>query len=315
MRLNFLCVGFPRCGTTTLYNILYQHENIYLSALKEPVFYGNKEFDKKDVNWYYRRYFGKNIPSKMKLGEINPNTNSWTSAKQLYKDYGKDLKLIFIVRNPVTRLFSDFKMNLARGTCFPELKDHCTNDTSRSFTKFVKQNLKMVSRKRGRIDPLFQSSQYHKFITECEQYFGRDHIKVIVFEEFIKSQKEKSEELFQFLNIKNSAKIDFNIRENVGNRVPRGIWSIKATRFWMDKIWVNLFLKRIPFVSYSFCRFMEKNLYWKVFFGLLTKQEENIRPMEEETKRILEKYFNEEKKFIENYLSIDLSDLWFREVQ
>lgn len=37
---DFVCIGFQKCGTTTLYDLLKQHANIYLTEdVKEPMFY------------------------------------------------------------------------------------------------------------------------------------------------------------------------------------------------------------------------------------------------------------------------------------
>ncbi len=38
MRLDFICPGLPKCGTTTLDVILRQYEQICLPCIKEPVF-------------------------------------------------------------------------------------------------------------------------------------------------------------------------------------------------------------------------------------------------------------------------------------
>jgi hypothetical protein len=38
---NFFMVGAPRCATTTMYTYLKQHPDIYLSLLKEPIYFGS----------------------------------------------------------------------------------------------------------------------------------------------------------------------------------------------------------------------------------------------------------------------------------
>ena len=40
-RPNFFMVGAPRCATTTMYTYLKQHPDIYLSLLKEPIYFGS----------------------------------------------------------------------------------------------------------------------------------------------------------------------------------------------------------------------------------------------------------------------------------
>jgi len=36
---NFFIVGAARCGTTSLYNYLQQHPQVYMSPIKEPHFF------------------------------------------------------------------------------------------------------------------------------------------------------------------------------------------------------------------------------------------------------------------------------------
>ena len=38
-RPDFICIGFQKCGTTSLYDLLKQHPNVYLTEdVKEPMF-------------------------------------------------------------------------------------------------------------------------------------------------------------------------------------------------------------------------------------------------------------------------------------
>ncbi len=56
----FICIGFQKCGTTSLYDLLKQHRNIYLTEdVKEPMFY-RVPFVRQilGASWYDKRYFG-----------------------------------------------------------------------------------------------------------------------------------------------------------------------------------------------------------------------------------------------------------------
>ena len=41
--IDFVCVGFPKCGTTTLYGVLKQHPQISLDRGNETTFFNSKE--------------------------------------------------------------------------------------------------------------------------------------------------------------------------------------------------------------------------------------------------------------------------------
>ena len=58
--LSFICIGFQKCGTTSLYDLLKQHSDIYLTEdVKEPMFY-RVPFVRRILgrDWYRNRYFG-----------------------------------------------------------------------------------------------------------------------------------------------------------------------------------------------------------------------------------------------------------------
>ena len=58
--LSVICIGFQKCGTTSLYDLLKQHSDIYLTEdVKEPMFY-RVPFVRQILgrDWYRHRYFG-----------------------------------------------------------------------------------------------------------------------------------------------------------------------------------------------------------------------------------------------------------------
>ena len=59
-RPDFICIGFQKCGTTSLYDLLKQHPNVYLTEdVKEPMFYRVPLVRRiLGASWYEKRYFG-----------------------------------------------------------------------------------------------------------------------------------------------------------------------------------------------------------------------------------------------------------------
>ncbi|MBT4344426.1 MAG: sulfotransferase, partial [Flavobacteriales bacterium] len=54
---NFMCLGVTKSGTTSLYDILIQHPEIYIPKFKEPHFFDITENFKNGVQWYSDNYF------------------------------------------------------------------------------------------------------------------------------------------------------------------------------------------------------------------------------------------------------------------
>ena len=69
---NFLCVGAQKAGTTTLYDILKQHPNIYLPKVKELHFFDKDDRYKLGLEWL-TKYFVNGYKNQKAVGEITPS--------------------------------------------------------------------------------------------------------------------------------------------------------------------------------------------------------------------------------------------------
>ena len=219
---NVLCVGFAKCGTTTLYDIMKQHPDIYLSGIKEPIYFGNKQIMKnKGFEWYKKRYYPKKMNKKI-IMEINPVIGKYATPDEIKINYGKDVKIIFMIRNPIKRLYSNFTMNLVKGDCFKNINDNIGNENL-LFDKwvidnFLDKNGNVIS---DDVIPKFcKSGNYYNTIKKYIDTFSSKNVKVIVFENFIKNPEKECKEIFEFIGIKNNNSINFNIFSNEGNRIP-----------------------------------------------------------------------------------------------
>ena len=53
---NFLCVGAQKAGTTSLYNILKQHSQIFMPDKKEIHFFDWKKNFSNGTDWYFKMF-------------------------------------------------------------------------------------------------------------------------------------------------------------------------------------------------------------------------------------------------------------------
>ena len=69
---NFLCVGAQKAGTTTLYEILRQHPDIFLpQKVKETKFFVFEEKYAKGLDFYSQEYF-RDYKGQKAIGEVDP---------------------------------------------------------------------------------------------------------------------------------------------------------------------------------------------------------------------------------------------------
>ena len=97
-KVNFMIGGVGKAGTTSLHYYLSQHPNIYMSEKKETWFFILEH--EKGAEYYESRYFSNHHGEKA-IGEATPGYLDVIRARQRIWNYNPDMKLIFILRNPI----------------------------------------------------------------------------------------------------------------------------------------------------------------------------------------------------------------------
>lgn len=311
MKPNVLCVGFAKCGTTTLYDIMKQHPEIYLSNIKEPIYYGDKELCNRGFAWYLKRYYPKKVQEKI-IMEINPIIGRDVPAKKIFEDFGKNIKIIFMIRNPIDRLYSEFKMNLVDGTCFENVKDNFSDSTSKLFQKWVDINFKKINnsviRSKKYSTDFCDSGEYYEKIKDYIEIFGKNNVKIIFFEDFVKDQKKVCEDIYKFINVSSLNNFNYNIHSNNGDRIPRNKITIKLNEIWFIKIYKGFIIKKVPFVSNGFCKVINK-ITWKMPI-ILSKRNKNKEKVDYNTSKVIFDYYKSMIHRLEKLININLIKKW-----
>lgn len=110
---NFLVGGPPKCASTSLNFYLKQHPEIYMSPVKQTKFF-SLDYDK-GLDFYSITYFA-GIKNEKAFGEATPTYFLLPFVIERIKNYKKDIKFIFCLRNPVERAYSGWSMRFNNGT-------------------------------------------------------------------------------------------------------------------------------------------------------------------------------------------------------
>jgi hypothetical protein len=120
--LDFLGIGAQKAGTTWLYEMLRLHPDIAFPAGKEVHFWDRRHSC--GIDWYKSLFYPKDSRSA-KTGEITPAYAILPEVKiRECREHFPDLKLIYLIRNPIERAWSSAKMALKRA----EMEIHEASD-------------------------------------------------------------------------------------------------------------------------------------------------------------------------------------------
>lgn len=105
----FLIIGAMKCGTTTLQAQLVAQPGIFMTTPKEPNFFSDDAVFARGMGWY-RGLFAQARPGDLR-GEASTHytklpTHSATIAR--LRPHCPDLRLIYMIRNPVQRAVSHY---------------------------------------------------------------------------------------------------------------------------------------------------------------------------------------------------------------
>lgn len=205
---NFLCVGAQKAGTTTLYEVLKQHPDIYLPDVKEPHFFD--EHFQKGVDWYKKTFFNQ-VKDETAIGEITPAYLYMNEAPQrILETLGPEVKLIFIFRNPADRAYSHFLMSKFNGYEKASFDEVMGKDNIGNKTLNTTENRRFSYKERG---------YYGRQLSKYMEVFPKKNMHFVLFEDLVSKNKQSAYgAILRFLGVKDS-ELNFNIRSNTAKRV------------------------------------------------------------------------------------------------
>jgi len=195
---NFFIVGTAKAGTTSLYEYLRKIPEIYMSPIKEPNYFSFNTIplNEPGINpirnkEQYLNIF-KNVKGKKIFGEASTSYLSDPAVPQLINEIAPSAKILISLRDPVERAFSNYLMRKR----YRLLKT--------SFNEEIKRESQNV------VIGL-DGGKYSESITRYLDTFGKNQVKIIIFEEWVKRAKETIEEILKFLDLE--SKLDEFVEE------------------------------------------------------------------------------------------------------
>ena len=200
---NFVVIGSSRSGTTSLYHHLNEHPQAYVTPVLEPRFFA---FEGDPLSYRgpgdhllkervlttasaYSALFG-GVLEETAIGEISPAYLSSVSAPFKIHHYAPDARIIAILRNPVERAISSFRLEQLEGFETAPSLDVALDLEAERF----RANWSYVWRYGYR-------GLYHTHLRRYFDLFPRHRIKVLRYEDWDDGGVTLLRHVFQFLEI------------------------------------------------------------------------------------------------------------------
>lgn len=228
---NFLIIGANKGGTSSFYKYLDQHPEIFMSEIKEPMFFlfndmtgkeqKKAEVDAKEPEWQNWKPIS-SVEEYQKMFVAPPGIKAAGEASTAYlanpvcaeriARYNPSMKIIAILRNPVSRAFSNYQMYVRLG------------HESEKFEKVLEDELKGARKHLPQGRQYLALGYYADSLAEYIRVFGKENVKIYLIDDLKNKPEWMFEDAFRFLGVDPTFKPDvrekFNVNENVMLNTP-----------------------------------------------------------------------------------------------
>ncbi len=216
--IGFLIIGAQKAGTTSLFEYMRRHPQIHMPAEKELYFFNSDLAYQRGRDWYLTVML-QGAPPGAVCGEAtaeylavppykdiadtkNPNTAASLDhgappeeiVPQRIKQFFPDVKLICVLRDPVARAYSHYRMGILSRT------------ESRSFEQAIDQLLQPRALERARAtqtvtDGYVVGGEYARVLAGFLRVFPREQLMVIFSGELEQRPSETLAAVFGFIDV------------------------------------------------------------------------------------------------------------------
>lgn len=195
---NFIVVGAPKAGTTWLYQCLKEHPEVFVSTPKELHYFSRDRCYAKGIEWYLSHFKDAQEPL---IGEVCPSYMYLEKVPARIHEWNPNVKLIFMLRNPIDRAYSEYCMQLDHG----------------EVTKDIGQELSPSSL-------IAQCGLYHQQLQDFFKFFPKEQTQILLFDDLKRDPENILQRTYDFLGVDQTYKPEtLSRQENVRKPPPRNM--------------------------------------------------------------------------------------------
>lgn len=197
----WMCIGTVKGGTTSLYQLLREHPQLWIPQTKETHFFSSVNYQK-GLEFYFDSFFHDADLSK-KIGELTPKYLIHRNVpNRIAQSLGTDLRFFSTVRNPIDRAWSHYCHSYEKFSEVPYrpteplgFEEALSAETERlaepdeySFTHHMWNAYRLTGR-------------YVRHLKNWYRVFGQDRVHVILFDDLATPNRDWIDKLTDFLEI------------------------------------------------------------------------------------------------------------------
>jgi hypothetical protein len=224
-RPNLFLVGAPKCGTTALYRYLADHRDIFMSQVKEPHFFGSDLINRygiQDPDEYAKLFAA--AGNETWVGEASVWYLLSARAAIEIKEYCPSARIVIMLREPVEMLYSLHAQRV-----------YTANEDITDFRAALNaEDDRVMGNRIPRKCQVVQGLFYRKVVDYAEQVqrffdvFGREHVHVIIYDDFKSDPAGVYRDLMTFLELADGVREKFAVH-NASKR-PRSLLANRLIR-------------------------------------------------------------------------------------
>ena len=220
----FIIIGAARSGTTALYDLVRQHPQVFMSAIKEPNYFafegepldwcgpGNEFVNNSVARWEDYLALFADAPVGAAIGEASPLYLWAPDAARRLKARLPDVKMIAVLRNPIEQAFSHYLY--ARAQMIEPLDD------------FEAALAAQPERLAAHWQPLFQYSSFPRYSEQLQRFlaeFPAEQLRIFLYEDYRTDPRAMLRQIFAFIGVDPDFEPDVAHETNMGGQ-PRHKW-------------------------------------------------------------------------------------------
>lgn len=298
---NLIIAGAPKAGSSSLFNWLAAHPEVYGAPCKETFYFIDRDtyLFRPEANYHihgldlYESFFP-NCPADAKIVlEATPHYIYHQTPLEFFANCDPQPHVVFLLRKPSKRLFSSFSFvqnNLGlidSELAFEQVTDILLDKTGTLVQELDYPQESLIYRW---LSVQLGKGRYYDFIAPWTEHFPKEKIHFILFEEMVANPQSTLIQLAESLGIGSDFYREFHFEKRT------------QTMAIKNRFTHNLLLKIAPYVSTSQMRSFLKSVYFK--FNTSPTKPANSKSLER-----LDDYFRPYNRQLAEAFNLNL-DLW-----